>query len=157
MKPAVVIGYGNPLRQDDAIGRRAAELLKSCEAEIICCHQLTPELAAALAGAPLAIFLDAAVDQHPGQVLSRRVSPCHSDLTSHHLAPEQLLDLARLLNGDAPPAYLITGGVDRTGIGDTLTPAAERCAARMADVALDLLSIEKFASHMRPPELGYSR
>ncbi len=139
MKPPVVIGYGNPLRQDDGIGRRAAELLPGGEVEIICCHQLTPELAAALAGASLAIFLDAAVDQRPGEVLSRKVFPCHSGLTSHHLAPEQLLDLARTLNGDAPPAFLITGGVERTDIGDTLTPAAECCAARMAKVALNLL------------------
>jgi hydrogenase maturation protease len=139
VKPPVVIGYGNPLRQDDGIGRRAAELLTSGEAEIICCHQLTPELAIALAGAPLAIFLDAAVDQHPGQVLSRKVFPCHSDLTSHHLAPEQLLDLARTLNGDAPLAYLITGGITQTSLSEMPTREGEDTAARMADVALDLL------------------
>jgi hydrogenase maturation protease len=143
MKVPVIIGYGNPLRQDDGIGRRAAELLERKlapgAADVTCCHQLTPELAATLADAPVVLFLDAAVDQTPGLVLYRRVSPHHLGSGSHHLSPDQLLDLARTLNGDVPRAYLITGGVQRTDIGDALTPAAERCAARMADVALDLI------------------
>jgi hydrogenase maturation protease len=143
VKPPVVIGYGNPLRQDDGIGRRAAELLEARlapgAADVTCCHQLTPELAAMLADAPIVLFLDAAVDQTPGLVLYRSVSPHRLGSASHHLSPEQLLDLARTLNGGVPPAFLITGGVQRTDIGDALTPAAERCAARMADVALELL------------------
>jgi hydrogenase maturation protease len=143
VKPPVVIGYGNPLRQDDGIGRRAAELLEARlapgAADVTCCHQLTPELAAMLADAPIVLFLDAAVDQAPGLVAYRSVSPDRRSSASHHLSPEHLLDLARMLNGDVPPAFLITGGVRQTGVGDTLTPAAECCAARMAEVALDLM------------------
>jgi hydrogenase maturation protease len=140
MKPPLVIGYGNPLRQDDGIGRRAAELLTTDEVEMICCHQLTPELAAILADAALVLFLDAAVDQPAGEVLSRKVFPRRFDPASHHLAPEQLLDLARTLNGGAPVAWLITGGVQQTDVGDKLTATGERCAARMAEVALDILA-----------------
>jgi hydrogenase maturation protease len=139
MKPPVVIGYGNTLRRDDGIGRRAAELLTTEGIEVICCHQLTPELAAAIAGAPLVLFLDAAMDQAPGEVLSRKVFPRRFDLASHHLAPEQLLDLARTLNGDVPPAWLITGGMQQTDVGDRVTATGERCAVRMANVAHAIL------------------
>jgi hypothetical protein len=99
------------------------------------------QLAATLADAPVVLFLDAALDQTPGLVLYRSVSPHHLGSASHHLSPEQLLDLARTLNGGVPPAFLITGGVQRIDIGDILTPAAERCAARMADVALEILGL----------------
>jgi hydrogenase maturation protease len=141
------------LRQDDGIGRRAAELLEEKlgpgAANITLCHQLTPELAATFADAPLVLFLDAALDQEPGLVLYRKVSPQCLAPGSHHLSPEQLLDLARTLNGAAPPAFLITGGVRQTEVSDALTPAAERCAARMADVALKILSTTVW-----PPDAG---
>ncbi len=139
MKPPVIIGYGNPLRQDDGIGRRAAELLEEKlapgAADVTCCHQLTPELAATLADAPIVLFLDAAVDQTPGLVLYRKVSPQPLPAGSHYFAPEQLLNLASIVNGHVPRAFLITGGVRQTGVGEALTPVAELCAARMAEVA----------------------
>src|SRR5580704_15594719 len=45
----LVIGYGNPLRSDDALGWHASRLLAQAlagqEVDVITCHQLTPELA----------------------------------------------------------------------------------------------------------------
>jgi hydrogenase maturation protease len=138
---AVIIGYGNSLRQDDGLGLRAAELLEERlapgSAHVIRCHQLTPELAAELADAPLVLFLDAAIDETPGSVVCREILPHSAMPVSHHLSPEHLLALAHTLNGDAPPAWWITGGISQTDIG-ALTPAAERCAARMAEAALRL-------------------
>src|ERR1700744_5030774 len=62
----MVIGFGNPLRRDDAIGWRAAELiearLSNDETEVSVCHQLTPDLAAKIAGAAFVVFLDADVE-----------------------------------------------------------------------------------------------
>jgi hydrogenase maturation protease len=76
----VVIGYGNPLRQDDGIGWRAAELLEQAlpagSAEIIRCHQPTPVLAANLPRASVVVFLDGACDQEPGAISS---VPVHAE------------------------------------------------------------------------------
>ena len=48
-RKALIIGYGNPLRSDDGFGWHAGRLLAQAlagqEAEVITCHQLTPELA----------------------------------------------------------------------------------------------------------------
>jgi hydrogenase maturation protease len=139
----LVIGYGNPLRQDDGIGRRAAELLEqklpSGAAEIVQCHQLTPELAAKLMDASLVVFLDAACDQEPGAVSSAPVRAEGAIAWSHHLSPGQLLTLSQQLGGQAPPAYLVRGGILHMDLGDALTELGEQTAAKMADVAHALL------------------
>ena len=144
MNVPVVIGVGNPLRQDDGLGRRAAQLLDQDlppgAADVTECHQLTPELAAKFAGAPVVVFLDASVDDIPGLVRQRIVAPEAPGAWSHHLSPGQLLALAEELNGALPAAFLISGGVLETNAGDTLTPLAEGCARQMADLALGILA-----------------
>jgi hydrogenase maturation protease len=142
MKRPVIIGYGNPLREDDGLGWRAADLLAGylgLEAEVIQRHQLTPELAATVAdGAPV-LFMDAAVDIEPGTVRCDRVGVEPLDGWSHDLAPSQLLQMTRDLYGSEPTAYLISGGVFQTGLGDQLSPLGRTCAAAMADTAVALL------------------
>jgi Ni,Fe-hydrogenase maturation factor len=59
---ALVIGYGNDLRGDDAAGPRVAELIGARElpgVRAIASRQLTPDLAEQLARADLAVFVDA--------------------------------------------------------------------------------------------------
>src|SRR5208282_1087020 len=111
----LVIGFGNPLRQDDGIGWRAAELLEQLlspgDAEIIQCHQLTPELAASFEDASIVIFLDAASDREPGAISTEPVRAESTIVWSHYLSPGQLLGLSEQLGGKAPPAFLIRGGI----------------------------------------------
>ena len=76
----LIIGYGNPLRGDDAFGYRAAEELQASfidhrEAVILPVHQLTPELAADIARAARVVFIDAAAEGEPGKLASRSVVP----------------------------------------------------------------------------------
>jgi hydrogenase maturation protease len=141
---AVIIGYGNPLREDDGIGWRAAELLEQRlpvgAAEIIECHQLTPELAASIEGAAVVVFLDAACDCAPGAVSSEPVRAEGAVVWSHHLTPGQLLTLSNQLNGQAPPAFLIRGGIESMELREGLTELGETTAARMADEAYACLS-----------------
>jgi hydrogenase maturation protease len=140
----LVIGYGNPLRQDDGIGWRAAELLELAlpagSAEIVQCHQLTPELAANLQGASLVVFLDAACDQEPGAISSVPVQAEGAVVWSHYLTPGQLLSLSEQLGGQAPPAFLIRGGIQRMDLCEGLTELGEQTASKMAAVAQTLVS-----------------
>ena len=147
MKRALVIGYGNPLRQDDAVGWRAAQLveerLTNGAAEVITCHQLVPELAAKLQDASVVLFLDAAADEPPGRIRFQSVRPQASGAWTHHLLPEQLLGLARQHLGASPSAFLITGGADHMEFGQGLSDIAEQCAARIAALALCIVGSEK--------------
>jgi hydrogenase maturation protease len=109
----LLIGYGNPLRGDDALGPMAVERLRPLltGAELLSCHQLAPELAERLARCELALFVDAAACGEPGTVRVQRLRPqaeVNASLT-HHLHPAALLELARALYGRAPEAMLVTG------------------------------------------------
>ena len=140
----IVIGYGNPLRQDDAIGWRAAELversLPAQAVDVIQCHQLTPELAEKLGSASLVLFLDAAADEDPGRICFQPVRAQEPGVWTHYLVPGQLLGLAQQLQDEAPPAFLISGGALQMGMGDTMTNNAEQCAERMAALAVRLVT-----------------
>ena len=140
MKRPLIIGYGNPLRQDDGLGWRAAEILEASTIDVMQRHQLTPELALAVADSDLIIFLDAAVDQPPGSVGCKPVSPDMAPAWTHHLTPGQLLGLAAQLGEPAPRALLITGGPFAMDFGDRLTAAGEQCARKMAEAALLAIS-----------------
>jgi hydrogenase maturation protease len=144
VKLPVVIGYGNPLRRDDGMGWRAAELIEKAlapgAARITQCHELTPELAANLDGASMVILLDAAVDERPGETRCRTIRGTEGATWSHALSPHQLVGLADQVNGSVAPVFLISGGVLSTDYGEDLTPIAAECAERMAGLALELLA-----------------
>ena len=113
MSRVLLIGYGNTLRGDDALGPMALERLRTRlgDAEFLSCHQLTPELAERVAACDLALFVDATSDGDPGTVDVKLLSPESEDASSltHHVQPAALLALARTLYGRVPRAMLITG------------------------------------------------
>ncbi|MBE2223512.1 MAG: hydrogenase maturation protease, partial [Anaerolineae bacterium] len=92
----LVIGYGNPLREDDGIGWRVVEEIVNCELTIVNCeletvatHQLLPELAGDVSEADLVIFVDASVEGAPGAVVVREVLPVVQEMGAftHHFDP----------------------------------------------------------------------
>jgi len=143
MKSPLIIAYGNRLRQDDGLGWRAAELLAeslpSGAVRILESTQLTPELATELAGAPLVVFFDAALNLEPGATIAKRVSADNQFVWWHDLSPAQLTALAELITETERPVFQITGGVAEIGFGENLTPDGERSARRMAAAAMALL------------------
>jgi hydrogenase maturation protease len=154
LKWPLVIGYGNPLREDDGVGQRAAELLEtqvaSGKIEVLRCRQLTPELSLKLANASIVVFLDAAMsvdgpldngalDREPSGIPCAAVPTGSENAWSHHLSPHQLMRFTQQLWGSAPPAFLIAGRVRRTDWGVGLTADGERTAADMARAAMKLL------------------
>ncbi len=127
----LVIGYGNLLRGDDGVGQRAAQLLaEACAADrvtVIACHQLTPELAPAIAGADRLILLDAEAGGEPGQIRCRDLMPAagHSGVLAHHMDASSLLAMAQMLYGHAPPTTIFTVCGASFDLGETLSPAVE--------------------------------
>ena len=128
----LVIGYGNTLRGDDAVGPRAASVVASWELPGVIAQavpQLTPELAETLATAHLAIFVDARRAAGGELVEVQSVEP--SDLgpgaaLGHVADPRRLLALARAAYGTCPRSWLITVPAEDFSVGEGLSPAAER-------------------------------
>jgi hydrogenase maturation protease len=109
----LILAYGNPLRSDDGVAWHAAELLRqrlsSDDAEIVCVHQLTPELAEAVSHASGTIFIDAREDGEPGQICEARVAQDAEGMCGTHMfAPSQLMALCNTLYGNRPEAYEVS-------------------------------------------------
>jgi hydrogenase maturation protease len=110
----LVIGYGSPIRGDDAIGPIVADRLMDeglpARVQVVSRHVLTPELVGELAESDLVIFLDASEDGPVGQVHCRELLPAPQAAMSmgHFLDPREMLAWARDLYDHQPPAYLVS-------------------------------------------------
>jgi hydrogenase maturation protease len=123
----LVIGYGNELRRDDAVGPRVARAVVGWERpglKGLAVHQLTPELAELVSLASRVIFVDAGLDNH-GLLEVRAIRPLEeSSAWGHTSDPRWLLALAQAVYGRCPPAWLIAIPVADLGYGDSLSETA---------------------------------
>jgi hydrogenase maturation protease len=144
----LVIGYGNPLRGDDGLGPHVAEALaaRGCTGvRVLTRPQLVPELAADLAAARLAVFVDTREGPARSVVSMVRITPGEAeDWTTHRADPRALLALARAIYGRAPAAWWVTVGGLEFGLGEGLSPAA-REGARAAVARIEAILREATA------------
>ncbi len=126
----LVIGYGSSIRSDDAVGLLAAEEVASWAipgVSALAVHQLTPELAAPLASAHLAIFVDAqGADSDDEVEVATILSQENPKSMAHTGDPRALLALTLSTFGVCPDARLITVPVSDFSIGQGLSPTALR-------------------------------
>jgi len=125
----LIIAYGNPLRGDDGVAWRAAELLSQAGlppgVEILTCHQLTPELAPAVSEAAGVLFVDAARSGPPGEVMTAAIEPqAQPSSFTHEFFPASILQLARELYGRAPQAFAVSLCGRCFDHGEDLSPEA---------------------------------
>lgn len=145
MANALIIGYGNPLRGDDGLGWHAARLLADVaaarDAEVVTCHQLTPELAQPISEAATVIFVDAAREGPPGLLDWRRVEGLAGPASyTHHISPESLLGLARELYGRSPRAFVVSVAAGSFECGEELSSVVRAALPALVKRVGDLLS-----------------
>ena len=130
LRTALVIGYGNPLRGDDAVGWRVASAVAGWrlpDVQAMAVHQLTPELAVPLASARLAIFVDARLAGEGEAFDLRSLGTEIPEITLGHVSdPQFLLALVRSAYGRQPPACLITIPATNLALGVGLSPSSRR-------------------------------
>lgn len=129
-QPILVIGYGNDLRSDDAVGQRVAQTIAAwnlSNVRSLCVHQLTPELAAFLANAELAIFIDACLTSVCEDVRVSAIAPTYSTAIAGHTSdPRSLLALTQVLYDRLPIAWWVRIPGANFELGDCLSPTGER-------------------------------
>ena len=135
MPCVLIVGYGNPLRCDDGVAWRAVDALDGkfpkSQVEFLRLHQLAPEIADALRGRELVIFLDAACvnnaeNGRPGEIHIREIAAAEkqerqASQFSHVYSPGKILELARELYGATPKAIVVTVAGKDFGHGDRLS------------------------------------
>jgi len=149
----LLIGIGNPLRGDDGVAALLLEELaeewqagRPAGAELQAVHQLTPELAAAVAGARRVLFVDACVSPQTVEPWIERLDPLEAQpasagagqgigsLGSHQLAPATLLVLANLLFGWRGEGALLRVPAFAFPHGPRFSPSLERALPRARDL-----------------------
>jgi hydrogenase maturation protease len=124
----LVLGYGNPGRQDDGLGPAAIAEIESMGLPNLTAfdnYQLSIEDAADVATHDIVWFVDAA-RTGPSPYSVRTVSPSPTiEFTSHIMRPEAVLAIARQCYGASPQAFLLAIRGYEFEFTEALTPAAK--------------------------------
>jgi len=134
----LVIAWGNPLREDDAVAWHVLEGLRSLKPRpglpalhLRHAHQLAPEMAECVSKAQGVVFIDARRDGTPGEVRCEEIAPsAGQNPLAHSLSPQALLLYAEQLYGRAPRAVVLSITGERFGMGESLSPAVRRALPR---------------------------
>ncbi len=136
----LVIGYGNSLRGDDALGWEIAGRLGTAiqdeTVEVLAVNQLTPELSELISEVELVVFVDASHLGQPGSWKSETVesNANSSHRLGHYLTPMSLLAYAQAIFKARPRALLVSVAGGSFECHQELTPC----------VAAALPAVEQF-------------
>lgn len=148
----VVIGFGNALRGDDAIGRVVVEQLARNWPQVVtvAVTQLVPELATLVASARAVIFVDACVDARNDVEIRELTPACPISRRFHDTGPRELLALSRSCYSRSPLAWLVIVHGSEFGYSDELSPAAA------ANTQRAVLEIERLVEQLSLRELHHA-
>jgi hydrogenase maturation protease len=156
----LVIGYGNVLRGDDAIGPQVAKAVAAWGwpgVRALAVPQLTPELAEELAAARLVVFVDAGATAGEEGVRVNELEPAEGAATLAHASdPGVLLALTRAVYGHNPRAWAVTVPAVRFELGEALSrtaaggvEAARRWIAGLLERAIGPIAPRRKAGEQR--------
>ena len=154
MAATLVIGYGNPSREDDGVGLAVVNGLRArlgmppLDEEIdgfddlggpfdtLFLQQLTPELSETLAAYDHIVFVDAHLGIYTELVHHETITPAaETTMVSHHMKPSALLGMTSQLFHTTPTCELISIRGFSFDFSDTLSP---QTAAGVAQVIGEL-------------------
>jgi hydrogenase maturation protease len=142
----LILGCGNDLRGDDAVGRIAASRIEELSldgVEVWSDQMFMPETAPMLAAVDLAIFIDACEAVASTGVRVREVELSDPEPgQTHHTAPPHLLGMAAWLYGKAPRAFAIDIPARRFEITGELTEIAKKGVEDAVKAAVKLINGE---------------
>lgn len=111
-KRCIILGYGNPGRQDDGLGVEFASLVENdpnlsslCDVESD--YQLNIEDALTISGYEIVVFVDATLEAGEPFSFTRLAPSMEISFTTHTLSAESLLALCHELYRKAPEAYML--------------------------------------------------
>jgi hydrogenase maturation protease len=125
----LLIGYGNPGRGDDGLGpalATAIEGLSLAGVTVEIDYQLTVDHAALIAAHDAVVFADAMMGLADPFRLTEIGTAQPDALGSHQVTPEAAMELAKLLFGHRPPAWMLAIAGDQFGeVKEGLSPRAQ--------------------------------
>ncbi len=136
----LLIGYGNPLREDDGLGVAVAKKLEGCAGvDILTAHQLLVEMAEEMAHYERVIFVDVNTTAPPG-VLAVPLPESVTPALGHTLSPWRLMAYAQTLFGSDARFWIFSAGGERFDYKEGLSPAAQRAAVELSGMIWRLIA-----------------
>lgn len=157
MTQTLILGYGNPLCGDDAVGaviaaRLARQFANEDSVDVKTVHQLTPDLASSWGTYEKVILVDAHAGAVPGKIVREVVTaeaPSRNTFT-HYVRPGQLLHVARVLFAASPEVVLLGVTANSFGAGCGMSTAVRAALPYLLDmVAQELRPVRTGASDRR--------
>ena len=149
MSIVALLALGNCLRGDDALGLLVAEAARQRAPrtiELRVTQLLGPEDVLIMAGAAVALFVDASLRGHAALAFRRMTPAVHDDGLRHGPRPAQTLAWAGLVLDEVPPTFLLAV----RGVAFDLEAALSAQAAAHLQEALtfvDMLLAKPHAEH----------
>lgn len=136
----LIVGYGNELHGDDAIGSHVVTAIATWgvpNLRSLAVRQLTPELSGTLANAEYVIFVDACRMNCPEGIRFRPINACGSEpggcsipALGHTCDPCSILALTQSAYGRRPQAWWLEVPAEDFGVGKGLSAIADLGIAR---------------------------
>ncbi len=119
-----VVGIGNTLRGDDAVGAYVVSRLpRTRNVSLDAVHQLTPDWTDRLHEASRVLFVDADAEGHAPRI--ERLTPSRVAPIGHTIRPEVLIAWMEAICPAVPEAWLLRVPAFRFDVG---APLSERCS-----------------------------
>lgn len=132
MPKAIVIGYGNPSRQDDGVGHYVADKidqLSNDQIDVLICHQLGIEIVETIKDYDVAIFVDAHVGERSTNLEITPIESCFTTSAFTHLVkPTSLMALTERLYQKCPKGFLVSISGHNFDFGDDFSPETQKWA-----------------------------
>ena len=125
----LILGIGNPGRGDDGLGAAAVERLESLRLPGVTCdanYQLNIEDALTCSRHDVVVFVDAARALRVPYIWTKVRAEAAVPAMTHALGPGAVLGVCAELYGRRPEAHLLAIRGHRWGIGEGLSPRAEK-------------------------------
>lgn len=150
----LILGYGNELQGDDAVGLRVANVVAKWRlpsVKAIAINQITPEIVNELVATDYVIFVDAC--NHNSCARTVQIDPivvgCEPSRTlpqkTHGFNPQVLLNLTQQLYGQSPQAWLLQVPIETLDFSEQLSSTAKRGCDRA------VRTIEQFLKTYQQP------
>jgi hydrogenase maturation protease len=161
MNKTLIIGYGNPDREDDGVASHILNMVAErlglpvpCEEiedldhpedapALLCLLQLEPGLAEVIAIYDRVCFVDAHTGAYPEDIRIKKIEgKFQSSPFTHHMTPETCLALAKTLYGHAPSGIAVSVRGYQFGFSSRLSSATAKLAEGATEYIISWLSSE---------------
>jgi len=160
MKPALILGYGNPDRQDDGVawhvllqiaqtlGIQTPQSLEDPfpvlpdQPEFLFALQLVPEMGEMLSKYARVCFIDAHTGDIKEEVRAIEITPEYQPSAfTHHMTPQTCLEIALTVYGAKIDALLVSVRGYHFEFNDKLSPETERLVPTAVDKIVQWLEL----------------